>query len=112
MRETVTTLLSVRDAYQRIYVIFGLVSDKDALAVIRELFRLNCSFFPVPLPSERSVPAEELRALCEHEGGEATLFRTGHEAFDYLRSKACEDDLILVTGSFYLAGDIIASVCS
>ncbi len=112
MRETVTTLLSVRDAYQRIYVIFGLVSDKDALAVIRELLRLNCSFFPVPLPSERSVPAEELRALCEYEGGEATLFRTGHEALDYLRSKACEDDLILVTGSFYLAGDIIASVRS
>ena len=109
MRQTVTTLLSFRDRYRRVYVILGLVSDKDAPAIIRELLRLNCSFYPVALPSERSVPAEELRVLCEHEGGEATEFSTGHEGLVYLRKIACEDDLILVTGSFYLAGDIITS---
>ncbi|MEI8185925.1 MAG: folylpolyglutamate synthase/dihydrofolate synthase family protein [Chlorobiaceae bacterium] len=109
MRQTVNTLLSFRDAYQRIFVIFGLASDKDARAVIRELLRLDCSFVPVTIPSERSVPGQELGALCVSEGGEATVFSTGHEALDYLRGKACEDDLILVTGSFYLAGDIITS---
>ena len=107
MRQTVTTLLSFRDRYRKVYVILGLASDKDAQAVIRELLRLNCAFFPVTLPTERSLPAEELRVLCEREGGEATVFSTGHEGLVDLLEKACDNDLILVTGSFYLAGDII-----
>ena len=109
MRETVNALLSFRGAYRRIYVLLGLASDKDARAVVRELLRLNCIFVVVNIPSERSVSAEELGALCEHEGGEATVFSNGCEGLSYLRKTACEDDLILVTGSFYLAGDIIAS---
>ena len=109
IRATVNTLLSFSGAYHHIYVIFGLASDKDAAAVIRELLRLNCSFLPVNIPSERSIPAEELGLLCEKEGGEATVFSTGQEALSYLRKKCCEDDLILVPGSFYLTGSMIAS---
>ena len=109
MRQTVAALLSFRAEYRQIYVILGLASDKDARAIIRELLRLNCFFVPVTLPSERSVPAEELGTLCEQEGGEVRVFSTGHEGLVFLREKAREDDLILVTGSFYLAGDIITS---
>ena len=109
MRQTVNTLLTFIDRYRRIYVIFGLASDKDAEAIVRELLRLNCTFVPVAIPSERSMPAEKLGALCEHEGGDVTVFSTGYEALSYFREKASKDDLILVTGSFYLAGEIITS---
>lgn len=109
MRETVNTLLAFRHAYHNVYVILGLASDKDAQAVVRELLRLHCTFVTVNIPSERSVPAEELCFLCNQEGGRATAYFTGHEGLDYLRKKVGEHDLILVTGSFYLAGDIIAS---
>ncbi|NMW21297.1 MAG: bifunctional folylpolyglutamate synthase/dihydrofolate synthase [Chlorobiaceae bacterium] len=109
MRVTVNALLPFRDSYRKIYVMLGLASDKDARAVICELLRLNCTFVPVTIPSERSVPAEELGLLCEHLGGEATVFSSGREGLHYLRKTAGKDDLILVTGSFYLAGDIIAS---
>ena len=109
MRETVTALLSFRHAYKRINVIFGLASDKDVPAFLRELLRLDCTFFPVNIPSERSVPAGELAFLCRKEGAQATGFTTGREALCYLKKKAGADDLIFVTGSFYLAGDIIAA---
>ena len=55
------------------------------------------------------MPAEELGVLCGYEGGVVTVFSTGPEALASLRETACDDDLILVTGSFYLAGDILAS---
>ena len=109
MRETVNTLLAFRQLYHNVYVILGLASDKDARAVVRELLRLHCTFVTVNIPSERSVPAEELCSLCTQEGGRATVYSTGHEGLDYLRKKVGKHDLILVTGSFYLAGDIIAS---
>jgi dihydrofolate synthase/folylpolyglutamate synthase len=110
MRETVNTICSFRHQYPRVFVLLGLASDKDAGAVIRELIRLDASFVLVNIPSERSVPAETLRSLCQKEGSEATIFRTGSdEGLAYLRAKAGDDDLILVTGSFYLAGEIIAA---
>ncbi|MFZ4526361.1 MAG: bifunctional folylpolyglutamate synthase/dihydrofolate synthase [Chlorobium sp.] len=108
MRATVNALGSFRQAYRRVYVMLGLASDKDARAVILELLRLDCSFVLVNIPSERSVPAEELCFLCHKEGAEATVCSNGRDGLDSLREKAGVDDLILVTGSFYLAGDIIA----
>jgi dihydrofolate synthase / folylpolyglutamate synthase len=109
MRETVNAIRSFRQEYHRMYVVLGLASDKDARAVIRELLRLDCSFVLVNIPSDRSVSAEALSSLCKKEGGEATAFTTGREGLAHLRATACVDDLILVTGSFYLAGDIIAA---
>ncbi len=109
MRATVSALYSFRQAYRRVYVMLGLASDKDARAVIIELLRLDCSFVLVNIPSERSVPAEELCFLCLKEGAEATVCSNGRDGLDYLREKAGVDDLILVTGSFYLAGDILAA---
>ncbi len=109
MRQTVNALLSFRERYRRVYVIVGLASDKDARAVIAELLRLQCTFVPVAIPSERSMPAEELGVLCGYDGAEVKVFATGREALVSLRKTVCEDDLILVTGSFYLAGEIIAS---
>ena len=109
MRETVNALEAFRSDFQRCYVLLGLASDKDARAVIRELLRLDCSFVLVNIPSERSVSAEALCSLCQEEGAGATVFATGSEGLAYLRAKADADDLILVTGSFYLAGEILAT---
>jgi dihydrofolate synthase/folylpolyglutamate synthase len=109
MRATVNALCAFRHEYRQIHVVLGLASDKDAGAVIRELLRLECSFVLVNIPSERSVPAQALCSLCQKEGASATVCSTGREGLAYLMQKAGADDLILVTGSFYLAGDIIGA---
>ncbi len=109
MCATVNALEPFRREFHKLYVLLGLASDKDARAVIRELLRLDCSFVLVNIPSERSVSAEALSRMCQEEGGEATSFATGKEGLAYLRAKADADDLILVTGSFYLAGEIIGA---
>ncbi len=109
IKATVDTLCLFRQAYRRVYVLLGLASDKDASAIIRELFRLECSFVLVNIPSERTVPAEKLALLCQQEGAEAKAFVSGQEGLASLRERAGVDDLILVTGSFYLAGEILAT---
>jgi dihydrofolate synthase/folylpolyglutamate synthase len=109
MCATVNALQAFRRDCHRFYVLLGLASDKDARAVVRELLRLDGSFVLVNIPSERSVSADALCSLCQEEGGDATMFTTGNEGLAYLRAKADADDLILVTGSFYLAGEILAS---
>ena len=109
MRETVNTLCSFRKAYRRVHVMLGLASDKNAQEIIRELIRLDCSFVVVNIPSERSFPAEILCSLCRKEGADAIVCDNGRTGLGYLNQHADEDDLILVTGSFYLAGEILAS---
>ncbi len=111
MRVTVSAIEAFRQEYSRVNVVLGLASDKDAAAVIRELCRLDCAFYPVSIPSERSLPPEEIAALCRKEGATATPFTTGRDALSYLRQNVASDELILVTGSFYLAGEIIAGGC-
>jgi dihydrofolate synthase/folylpolyglutamate synthase len=108
MRRTVDTLLGFRAAYRSVYIIMGLASDKDARSIIRELSRLGGSFVPVTIPSERSIPAAELEKICREEGGEACVFESVKEGLGFLMEKAATDDLILATGSFYLAGDILS----
>ncbi len=109
MRATVNALEAFRRDYHNFYVLLGLASDKDARAVIRELLRLDGFFVLVNIPSERSVSAEALSRMCQEEGGTATTFATGNEGLAYLRARAGADDLILVTGSFYLAGEILGA---
>jgi dihydrofolate synthase / folylpolyglutamate synthase len=109
MRQTVNAISAFRHAYRQMYVILGLASDKDAASVIRELSRLDCTFIAVNIPSERSVPAERLGELCKKEGCEVMAIDSGRDALGYLRGNSGMDDLILVTGSFYLAGEIIAA---
>ena len=108
MRVTVDTLASFRHCYHRVVVMLGLASDKDAEAIIQELLRLDCSFVLVDIPSERSVPASSLAALCKHLGGDAAVCDNVRKGIAALHAQAGADDLILVTGSFYLAGDILA----
>jgi len=109
MRETVNALYLFKHVYRQIYVMLGLASDKDAQAIVHELLRLDCLFVLVNIPSARSVPAEKLCALCNKEGAHATVYSNGRDGLSYLRKIADANDLILVTGSFYLAGDIITA---
>ncbi len=109
MRATVNALLPLRHRFNRVFVMLGLASDKDARAVIGELLRLDCSFVVVPIPSERSVPPETLGRFCAEVGREVTVQGSGRQGLAYLRQIACPDDMILVTGSFYLAGDLLSA---
>lgn len=110
MRCTVDTLQEFLSSYRSVSILLGLASDKDAQSIVRELGRLGGTFVTVPIPSERSLGAEELAMICRSEGFDAVHFGHSQEGLSYLMDKAGDDDLLLVTGSFYLAGDILRTI--
>jgi dihydrofolate synthase / folylpolyglutamate synthase len=108
MRRTVDTLLGFLSSYRSVYIMLGLASDKDVRSIVRELQRLGGTFVPVSIPSERSLGAGELATICRSMGCKAFEFENSKEGLGFLLDKAGEEDLILLTGSFYLAGDILS----
>lgn len=107
MSRTAGAISVFRNRYRILYVLIGLASDKDVGAIIRQLKALNAVFAAVTIPSERSIPAAELGDLIRREGSEGLVFDTPQEGLRYLLRHADPQDLILVTGSFFLAGEIL-----
>ena len=83
----------------RLYVLLGLMRDKDVGAIAELLDAAHAIVTPVGLPSERALPAEALRdALAEHGvqvNGPSTI-AAGIAAF---QQDAAADDALLITGS-------------
>lgn len=107
MRETAAAISVFRHRYRAMHVLIGLASDKEAGAVIRHLLPLDAGFAAVTIPSERSIPASELAALLKSEGVDPLVFDTPLEGFRHLLTAADPRDMVLVTGSFFLAGEIL-----
>ncbi len=108
MRQTAATLALFRFRYRAMHILTGLASDKDAVAMIRHLLPLKADFTVVTIPSERSFPAAELAELLRQEGYEPSVFDTPREGLEHILLHADPQDMILVTGSFFLAGDILS----
>ena len=107
MEKSVEILHRFRGAYREVFVVLGLVRDKDAVEMVRCLKKLTNNVITVNLPSERGLSTAELGDLCRSEGFRVTVVETAREALDMVRGTAGKNDLILVTGSFYLAGEVM-----
>jgi dihydrofolate synthase/folylpolyglutamate synthase len=101
----VTTL---REAFQwdRCHLVVGMFQDKDVEGVARILAPLADDAFVAPNASPRSAPAERV-AEALHATGVDPVGRFGsvEAAVAAARAVAGQDDLILVTGSFYTVAD-------
>lgn len=108
MRKSVQALLEIRDCFRFLYVIIGIAADKDAAGILRHIAPLADEIVSVELPTERSLPAAELARLCLEAGAQqVSACRTAAEALALLDCRVEPEDMILVTGSFYLAGEVL-----
>lgn len=90
--------------------VFGTSQDKDAAAMLRALY----SYFDEVLLTQagnqpRSVPLRDLRIQAESIRGcseESNTFSNVRAAWNAAQSRSTPDDLICVTGSFYVAGEL------
>ncbi|NEX12412.1 MAG: bifunctional folylpolyglutamate synthase/dihydrofolate synthase [Prosthecochloris sp.] len=104
---SVDVLLRLSRGCSKRFVIFGLAEDKNAVDIIACLGRFSSNLFVVNLPVERGMPSETLAGLCRSAGIAATLCDDFRDAYRKVLEKAAAEDLILVTGSFYLAGEVL-----
>lgn len=94
----------------KLRAIVGMLKDKDSLESLKNLAPQVDQWFLVSTHGERGLQAELLAEnihLIEPDT-ECLLFNTVSEAYNSVLQYAQEDDSILVTGSFHIAGDFLA----
>ncbi|NTW51458.1 MAG: bifunctional folylpolyglutamate synthase/dihydrofolate synthase [Chlorobiaceae bacterium] len=107
MEKSVQALVEMRGSFRSLFVMLGVAADKDAAGIIKPLQRIADVVVAVDLPSERSLSAESLGAMCVGAGfREVHVRNTALDGLNLLFSLAAPQDLILVTGSFFLAGEV------
>lgn len=87
-----------------LHIIYGASSDKDVAAILK-LFPLDARIYFTEFTSPRSL---RIADLVVGEGGADRFeekFKNIFEAYDFVQQKVNQDDIVLVTGSFFLLSD-------
>jgi dihydrofolate synthase/folylpolyglutamate synthase len=109
------SLVAALDEYfdfAELVVVLGVLTDKDAEGIVRELEKTGATFLVTESESERAVPAEQLGQLVAAIAGpeRTQVFDRFEEALETARDWAAEEvgRGVVVTGSITLVGDTLA----
>lgn len=105
---TVETLKKYRADFDRLLVVFGAMQDKDVTGMLSKLAELTPQFFFTAPHIQRALSPESLDTLARKLHLDSTTFASSKEAISAAHSVAKASDLILITGSFYLAGEALS----
>ncbi len=94
------------DADRRVVMITGMVKGHDAGSLYEELGEVVALAIFAPIDFHRAVPPEELLSEVGGLFSECIATKSMDEAIQLALEKAGPADLILVTGSFYLVGEV------
>lgn len=93
--------------FDRLHVVFGMVSDKAWQKVLELLPRERaCYYFAMP-PCERGLPAETIQLYAEQLSLQGRAYPTVSEAYRQACVEATPDDFIYVGGSNYIVAAVI-----
>jgi len=93
--------------YQHLYMVMGIMEDKEVSAVVAELAPLASAFIATRPHNSRSLPAQQLAEIAQHYCSDVRVIEEVKEGVGYLKKEmAQEDDLILVTGSLFTVGEV------
>ncbi len=112
--ESIHALREAIDAYvphERLILVLGVATDKDVDGIIREIVpHADEAIFSTsdsPRAAEAAALAARAKALCGREG---RVIESPAHAIAAAQGMAAPGDLICVTGSFYLAGDVLEAL--
>ena len=92
--------------HRRLLVVAGFSRDKNVAEMAGSLAAASGTVFAAASRHPRSLPPDELAQLFRACGAEAIPAATPAQALAQARSQAGEDDLILATGSLFLAAEV------
>lgn len=88
-------------------LVVGMLSGKDPEEILNALGAQDFDAVIVTEPTwSRAIPARDIGEAAQRLDIEVDIVLDPNEALDRARSVAGDDDLILVTGSLYLIGDV------
>lgn len=97
---------------RRRVLLFATTKDKDAGGMLARLLpRFDEAVFTRYTNNPRSVPPEELARLAQElTGREFAATPDTSQAWDVVRARVGAEDLVCITGSFFLAGEMLGLV--
>ena len=108
LRRVFDQLRSVAPQYRHVYIIFGVVSDKDVEAIAPLMIKPggNVSYIFTQPSTQRAMPVEQLSSTLERHGISGITTPTVAEAVA-LAKKAAAEDLIFIGGSNFTVSDAV-----
>lgn len=96
--------------YRKLYLVFGVSFGKDIKGLARNLFPLAEEIFFTRADTPRAVSPEKIRRdFPDYEKRSVATFNV-KEAVELAHRHAGPEDLILVTGSLFVAGEALAAL--
>jgi len=90
-------------------LVLGMLGNKDAAGVLEALKSLEPTVFTVPSPSEAGASPEDLAAAATAAGLTATACDSVMEGFDRALALDGPAPHVVICGSLYLAGEVLAA---
>jgi dihydrofolate synthase/folylpolyglutamate synthase len=92
-----------------LYLVFGMLSSKDGTGFLKPLARYAKTVYAISIPGEQSsLTAKEAAAMAHAAGATATAANGVDHAIDAIVANSSVPARVLICGSLYLAGKILA----
>ena len=92
--------------YNNIYLLLGILADKQVSEMIEEITPLAKKVYALTPHSDRAELSSDLRNEIIKINSNCYAYESYEEALNDALKEANEDDLILVSGSLYMIGDM------
>ncbi|MBP5506045.1 MAG: bifunctional folylpolyglutamate synthase/dihydrofolate synthase [Bacteroidales bacterium] len=111
LRRVFDQLREVVHNYRHVYIIFGVVSDKDVDAIAPMMIKPDehVSYILTQPSTKRAMPVEQLAEKLACCGITGTITSTVAEAITLAKKEAAAEDLIFTGGSNFTVSDLILS---
>ena len=105
---TLARFLEQHESGRKIHLIYGAVRDKAVDEMAGVLFPQADRVILTRSQATRSVRPQTLREVVDHHHAAISVAPDLREALDMARSRADDDDLIVIAGSIFLVGEAVA----
>jgi dihydrofolate synthase/folylpolyglutamate synthase len=92
--------------YRHLYMVMGVMADKEVAAILAELAPLADVLIATKPPNPRAMSAQELTEIARHYCRAVKVVEDVGEAVAYGQKEAQTNDMIVVTGSFFTVGAV------
>ena len=93
--------------YNRLIVGFSVLKDKEYKYIIKKLSEISSEIVVTSVDNPRAFEAKELKEIVKKDFSKVRAIENNISAYEYTKSRAKNDDLVLWCGSLYLIGEII-----
>lgn len=93
--------------YKKLYIIFGLMGDKQIAECTAQIKKLKTEKIILTKPDYKRAAEPEMLAKFFKAKKNVVLQNTLKKSYNFIKSALRKDDLLLITGSFYVVSDFL-----